>query len=277
MTNTGKLFRMRRLSSANDGRHLFVPLDHSVSDGPVVPHDRWHDLLQDLVAGGADALIVHKGRARLVPPAILKSCALVVHLSAGTAHAADTNAKVLVGEAEDALRLGADAVSVHVNIGSDTEERQLCDLGAVATACEAWGLPLIAMIYPRGPRIIDPRDPALLAHVVNIAADLGADLVKTSVTLPVRRMAEVVANSPIPVLAAGGPIDGSDLIDYATELMAAGCAGLAVGRKVFTSANPASLVARLAAVVHGQHGGVPDSPAQQAEFSRIHSMTTGAL
>lgn len=280
MTNTGKLFRLRRLSSANDGRHLFVPLDHSVSDGPVAPHDRWHDLLRNLVAGGADALIVHKGRARLVPPAILASCALVVHLSAGTAHAADTNAKVLVGMAEDALRLGADAVSVHVNIGSDTEARQLADLGAVATACEAWGLPLIAMIYPRGPRIIDPKDPALLAHVVNIAADLGADLVKTSVTLPVRRMAEVVANSPIPVLAAGGPIDGSDLIAYATELMEAGCAGLAVGRKVFTSSNPASLVARLAAVVHGPHAAVPDSAAHQAahqtDLSRIPTMTTGA-
>ncbi|MEO6086207.1 MAG: 2-amino-3,7-dideoxy-D-threo-hept-6-ulosonate synthase [Umezawaea sp.] len=282
MTNTGKLFRMRRLSSANDGRHLFVPLDHSVSDGPVVPYDRWHDLLRNLVEGGADALIVHKGRARLVPPSILASCALVVHLSAGTAHAADTNSKVLVGEAEDALRVGADAVSVHVNIGSDTEERQLADLGAVATACEAWGLPLIAMIYPRGPRIADPHDPALLAHVVNIAADLGADLVKTSVTLPVRRMAEVIANSPIPVLAAGGPVhradptDGSDLIAYATELMAAGCAGLAVGRKVFTSPNPASLVARLAAVVHGQHATVPDSPAHQADLSRFPTMTTGA-
>ncbi|PRY38837.1 2-amino-3,7-dideoxy-D-threo-hept-6-ulosonate synthase [Umezawaea tangerina] len=269
MANTGKLFRMRRLSSANDGRHLFVPLDHSVSDGPVVPNDRWHDLLRDLVAGGADAIIVHKGRARTVPPDVLATCALVVHLSAGTSHAADTNAKVLVGEAEDALRLGADAVSVHVNIGSDTEERQLADLGAVATACDAWGLPLIAMAYPRGPRITDPHDPALLAHVVNIAADLGADIVKTSVTLPVHRMAEVVASSPVPVLVAGGPTDGSDVVAHATQVMAAGCAGLAVGRKVFTSSNPASLVARLAAVVH--------APGPRADFPPLPTMTTGAV
>ena len=76
MTNTGKLFRMRRLSSANDGKHLFVPLDHSVSDGPVVPYDRWHDLLRNLVEGGADALARIGVRLRslyrssdLVPPA----------------------------------------------------------------------------------------------------------------------------------------------------------------------------------------------------------------
>ncbi|PIM65810.1 fructose-bisphosphate aldolase, partial [Streptomyces sp. JV178] len=118
-------------------------------------------------------------------------------------------------------RLGADAVSVHVNIGSDTEGQQLADLGAVARSCDTWGIPLISMIYPRGPRIENPRDPALLAHLVNVAADLGADMVKTSVTLPLDRMAEVVAHSPIPVLAAGGPPDGSDLIEYGAAVMAA--------------------------------------------------------
>lgn len=241
---------MRRLSGAGDGRYLFVPLDHSVSDGPLVPQARWNGLLRSLVDGGADAIVVHKGRARTVTPAVLRHCALMVHLSAGTIHAADTDAKVLVGDVEEAVRLGADAVSVHVNLGSDTEHRQLGDLGAVAAACDAWNMPLLAMIYPRGPRIADPYDPKLLAHAVNIAADLGADLVKTSVTLPPERMAEVVDSCPIPVLAAGGPPNGSDLIDYGTSLMLAGCRGLAVGRRIFSSPSPASLVARLAAVVH---------------------------
>lgn len=254
MLKTGKPLRLRRLSLAGDDRHLFVPLDHSVSDGPVVPAGQWDNLLRALVAGGADGIIVHKGRARALAPDILGSCALVVHLSASTACSADVDAKVLVGDVEEALRLGADAVSVHVNIGSDTEGRQLADLGAVARSCDAWGMPLIAMIYPRGPRIENPRDPALLAHLVNVAADLGADMVKTSVALPLDRMAEVVAHSPIPVLAAGGPPDGSDLIEYGTAVMAAGCQGLAVGRRIFSAPSPASLVSRLAAVVHGRGG-----------------------
>jgi 2-amino-4,5-dihydroxy-6-oxo-7-(phosphooxy)heptanoate synthase len=250
MSNVGKAFRMRRLSLPGDGRYLFVPLDHSVSDGPVAPQHRWTDLVRGLVTGGADAIVVHKGRARTIAPDVLAGCALIVHLSAGTAHAADVHAKTLVGEVADALRLGADAVSVHVNIGSDTENRQLRDLGAVASACDAWNIPLLAMIYPRGPRITDPRDPALLAHVVNIAADVGADLVKTSVPLPIERMAEVVASAPVPVLAAGGSSDGGDLRVFAATLMAAGCHGLAVGRRVFSSANPAKVVADLAGVVH---------------------------
>ncbi|MBZ3902945.1 class I fructose-bisphosphate aldolase family protein [Streptomyces griseiscabiei] len=253
MLKTGKPLRWRRLSPAGDDRHLLIPLDHSVSDGPVAPPGQWDDLLRELVAGGADGIIVHKGRARTLAPDILGNCALVVHLSASTACSADVDAKVLVGDVEEAVALGADAVSVHVNIGSDTEGRQLADLGAVARSCDTWGMPLIAMVYPRGPRIDNPHDPALLAHIVNVAADLGADMVKTTVALPLDRMAEVVAHSPIPVLAAGGPPDGSDLIEYGTAVMAAGCRGLAVGRRVFSSPSPAALVSRLAAVVHG-HG-----------------------
>jgi 2-amino-4,5-dihydroxy-6-oxo-7-(phosphooxy)heptanoate synthase len=248
-----KALRLRRLSRPRDDRYLFVPLDHSVSDGPVVPRDRWHDLITAVVVGGADAIIVHKGRVRTIDPNLLAGCALIVHLSAGTAHAADTNAKVLVGEVEEALRLGADAVSVHVNIGSDTEERQLVDFGVVANACDAWNVPLVAMIYPRGPRIADPSDPKLLAHVVNIAVDLGADIVKTNLALPAERMAEVTASCPIPVLAAGGPATAGSLVDHARAAMAMGCAGLAVGRRVFTAPSPMSLVAELASVVHVDH------------------------
>ncbi|WP_327730278.1 class I fructose-bisphosphate aldolase family protein [Streptomyces sp. NBC_00487] len=272
MLKTGKPLRWRRLSLAGDDRHLLIPLDHSVSDGPVAPPGRWEDLLKALVAGGADGIIVHKGRARTLAPDLLRNCALVVHLSASTACSADVDAKVLVGDVEEAVTLGADAVSVHVNIGSDTEGRQLADLGAVARSCDTWGMPLIAMVYPRGPRIENPHDPVLLAHIVNVAADLGADMVKTSVALPLDRMAEVVAHSPIPVLAAGGPPDGSDLIEYGTAVMAAGCRGLAVGRRIFSSPSPASLVSRLAAVVHG-HGddGIPNdmSMATDTHYSTI--------
>jgi 2-amino-4,5-dihydroxy-6-oxo-7-(phosphooxy)heptanoate synthase len=256
IVDSGKQFRLRRLSGSGDGRYLFVPLDHSVSDGPVVPQGRWNGLIRSVVDGGADAIVVHKGRTRTIPPDILRQCALVVHLSAGTAHAADTDAKVLVGGVEEAVRRGADAVSVHVNLGSDTEHRQLTDLGTVAASCDFWNMPLLAMIYPRGPRIADSRDPALLAHAVNIAADLGADLVKTTVPLPLDRMAEVVDNCPIPVLAAGGPPDSSDVIGYATSVMLSGCRGLAVGRWVFSSPAPGALVSRLAAVVHADSSGV---------------------
>ncbi|WP_340682997.1 2-amino-3,7-dideoxy-D-threo-hept-6-ulosonate synthase [Amycolatopsis coloradensis] len=248
---TGKSLRMARLSRRADNRYLFVPLDHSISDGPIGTAAAFNRLIEDISDGGGDAIVVHKGRARMVDPASLGDCSLVVHLSASTTHASDRDAKVLVGGVDEAVRLGADAVSVHVNIGSETEAAQLADLGAVASACTNWGMPLLAMIYPRGPRISDPGDPELLAHVVGIAADLGADIVKTVLASPAERMAQVVLSSPIPVVVAGGAAAEGGLAEFATSALAAGCRGVAVGRRVFESPDPRHAVRELAAAIHG--------------------------
>jgi 2-amino-4,5-dihydroxy-6-oxo-7-(phosphonooxy)heptanoate synthase len=221
-----------------------------VADGPIAAEHRFHQLVREVAEGGADAVVVHKGRARNLDSALLRNTALIVHLNASTGLASDANAKVMVGTVEDALRLGADAVSVQVNVGSNTESDQLADLGAVAGACDRWGMPLVAMAYPRGPRISDPHDPALLAHVVNIAADLGADLVKTTWANPLEALADVVASSHVPVVVAGGPAGRGDLACYAEDVMAAGCAGLAVGRRVFSDPDPYQTVRRLASIVH---------------------------
>jgi 2-amino-4,5-dihydroxy-6-oxo-7-(phosphonooxy)heptanoate synthase len=248
---TGKALRLARLSRPNDGKFLIVPLDHSVADGPIADVESFSDLVDHIVTGGADAIVLHKGRARMIRPEALTGCGLIVHLSASTPHALDANAKVLVGEVDEAVRLGADAVSVHVNLGSDTEAVQLGDLGVVAAACERWGVPLMAMIYPRGPRITDPNLPELVSHAANIAADLGADVVKTVMAAPAERMAEVVASSPLPIVVAGG--GGTDsLTGFATRVMKSGCHGMAVGRRVFHSPAPRRTVRELAAVVHDQ-------------------------
>ena len=84
LTAGGKSFRLRRLSRPGDGRYLFVPLDHSVPDGPVTGSDGWAGLIRAIVTGSADAIVVHKGRVRTLTPELLGPCALIVHLSAGT-------------------------------------------------------------------------------------------------------------------------------------------------------------------------------------------------
>ncbi|WP_431039037.1 2-amino-3,7-dideoxy-D-threo-hept-6-ulosonate synthase [Streptomyces sp. P6-2-1] len=267
MPLTGKAVRLTRLSRPGDGRFLFVPLDHSVSDGPVVSAAGFGELVRSIADGGADGIVVHKGRARMIAPQVLAHCSLVVHLSASTAHGPDTNAKVLVGDVEEAVRLGADAVSVHVNIGSDTEGGQLADLGAVASACERFGMPLMAMIYPRGPRVSDPADPALVSHVVNIAADLGVDIVKTVLAAPPERMAEVIASSPLPVVVAGGGQAEQELFEFAVSAVDAGCAGLAVGRRVFTHPAPEKAVRELVSIIHRRALGT--GPAQQTEMAGV--------
>jgi 2-amino-4,5-dihydroxy-6-oxo-7-(phosphonooxy)heptanoate synthase len=241
--------RLRRLH--HGGERLFVvPLDHSVTDGPVVRDARLDDLIGQVAANGADAVVLHKGAVRHVDPRWFAAMSLIVHLSAGTTRAADPDAKYLVAGVAEALRLGADGVSVHVNLGSEREDRQIADLAAVAEACQRWSVPLLAMVYPRGPRIAVPADPELIAHATVLAADLGADLVKTVYPGSAAAMAEVVRRCPIPVLVAGGAIDGTDLLAQLDDALHGGAAGVAVGRHVFRAADPGAIVRKISGLVH---------------------------
>ncbi|MCE7080571.1 2-amino-3,7-dideoxy-D-threo-hept-6-ulosonate synthase [Streptomyces sp. ST2-7A] len=249
-----RALRLSRLHHHHPERLLVVPLDHSLSDGPVVPRGSTIDrLCGRLAEGGADAVVVHKGSLRHIHPARLADMSLIVHLNASTAHAPDPDAKYMVTGVEDALRWGADAVSVHVNMGSSDERRQLADLGRVADLCDRWNLPLLAMMYPRGPRITDPRDADLVAHAVTLAADLGADMVKAPCAHTPAEMLDVTAACPIPLLCAGGPPRDSEaeVADFVRGALLGGAAGIAMGRNIFRAPDPRAMTARVAGLVHG--------------------------
>lgn len=251
-TSHGKQLRMRRLFGHGGNRLFAVPLDHSLADGPIATRDGLSRLVESLSDGGADCVVMHKGRARSLAPGILRGLALIVHLSGSTGHATDPNAKVLVGSVEEAVGLGAEAVSVHINIGSATEAAQLADLGKIAAACDRWGMPLLAMMYARGANIADPSGPRTLAHLAGIAADLGADMVKMVYAGSVGAMREVVESSPLPVLVAGGSGHArvEEISGFVDEVVASGAAGLAMGRSVFRAADPGRVAAVVASRLH---------------------------
>ncbi|EME20395.1 2-amino-3,7-dideoxy-D-threo-hept-6-ulosonate synthase [Rhodococcus triatomae] len=252
--SSGKSLRLSRISDHATGRTFIVPMDHSVTVGPLGDADHAEVTVRTLADAGADAVILHRGRARHVDPAAFASMGLIVHLSAGTTRSMDTNAKVLVTGVEDALRIGADAVSIHVNIGSPTERDQLADFGAVSRECEQLGMPLLAMMYARGPLRADlPSDARELAHLAAIATDLGADVVKLDYCGDPAEMRRVVESCPIPICVAGGPsADAGDdrAVALGAEILGSGVAGLSFGRNVFEARDPFAVASALARLVH---------------------------
>jgi len=248
----GRRLRLRRLYRHGDDHLFVVPLDHSINGGPLTMTMPTGRLVGVLAAGGVDAVVLHKGTARHIDPGQFAGVALIVHLSASTVHAADPDAKYLVASVEEALRYGADAVSTHVNLGSRSEQRQIADTAAVAEACDRWNVPLLAMIYPRGPEIGDPTDPELVAHAVTLGVDLGADIVKTVRTESDVDMKNIVTASPVPVVVAGGPrmSDQDAVLSYVSGVLGTGAAGIAMGRNVFQAPDPGAIATRVSRVVH---------------------------
>jgi predicted phospho-2-dehydro-3-deoxyheptonate aldolase len=266
IVESGKRLRFDRLMHRagvhrQTGGLFLVPLDHSMAQGPLASNDGLAGIIESVSRNGADGVIVHKGRVRFLE-SLGSDLSLVVHLSASTSRGPDADHKVLVSDVEQALRCGADAVSVHVNLGSNTEAAQLADLGRMASESTLWGMPLIAMVYPRGPRIDDGTHPELVAHAASLAADLGADIVKTPFTGDIESMSDVVRSCPIPVITAGGEKASSEeqLYDQIEDVMRAGAAGVAVGRNVFEAHDVGDVTRRISRIVHrGVHGiaGVP--------------------
>lgn len=243
--------RLQRITRHRPDRLFVLPLDHPVTIGPVT-HGRLDPLLADLAGTNIDAIVLHKGSLRHVSPQRFRDAALILHLSASTVLGPDPDAKRMVATVDEAVRLGADGVSVHVNLGSAGEADQLEDLAAVARACERWSMPLLAMVYPRGPHIADPHDPRLIAHAVTVAADLGADIVKTLAPADPAELAAITAACPIPLLVAGGPYDSDEgaMLGRVHDALRWGAAGVAMGRGVFESPDPAAIASKVADLVH---------------------------
>jgi fructose-bisphosphate aldolase, class I len=249
----GKRIRLQRIINRNTGRTIIVPMDHGVTVGPIHGLIDMATTVDRVALGGANAILMHKGLVECGHRSGGKDIGLIVHLSASTVLAPDSNAKTLVCTVEEAVRLGADAVSIHVNIGANTESEMLYNMGQVSRACRDWGMPLLAMMYTRGAKIKNEYDVTVVKHAARVGAELGADVVKVNYTGSVESFRQVVEGCPVPVVIAGGEKMESDeeILDMVKGAINAGGAGVSIGRNVFQHDDPADIVKRISEIVHG--------------------------
>jgi fructose-bisphosphate aldolase / 2-amino-3,7-dideoxy-D-threo-hept-6-ulosonate synthase len=245
---SGKTRRLRRIMR-NDSKTFIIAMDHGVTLGPVRGLEDMQATVDYVISGGADAVLFHKGIAKHVDT---KGAGMIIHVSASTKLGGKPNLKVGVCTVEEAVKLGADAVSAHINIGSLEEDRMLEFLGNLSQQCDSFGMPLLAMMYPRGPNIKNENEFDTVAHAARIGAELGADVVKTVYTGDRDSFRKVVQSCPVPVVVAGGPKMTTDMevLELGENSMKAGAAGLSFGRNVFQHNNPQSISKALAAIVH---------------------------
>ncbi len=243
---------MERIFNRNTGNAIIIPMDHGVGAGPISGLTNLQEAVNRVAEGGANAVLGHMGLSKHGHRGYGHDVGLIIHLSASTSLALDPNHKVLVTTVEEAIKVGADAVSVHINIGAEDEFEMLQGLGYVAGKCDEWGIPLLAMMYPRGKKVRSEYDVDVVKHAARIGAELGADIVKTNYTGNPETFKEVVNGCPVPVIIAGGPKMGSEkeLLEMIEGSLEAGGRGVAIGRNVFQAEDPTGLVRRISKIVH---------------------------
>lgn len=248
----GKKIRLERIINRHTGRTVIAPMDHGVSDGPMKGIIDIDKTVESISQGGADAILMHKGIVEQGHRGYGKDIGLIVHLSASTSLAPNPNNKVIVTSVEKAIQLGADAVSVHVNLGSETESEMLQELGEISETCSYWGIPLLAMMYPRGQKVENEHDVELVKHASRVGSELGVDIVKTNYTGDPDSFKEVVEGALVPVVIAGGPKVDTDeeLLQMVKDSIEVGGAGVAFGRNLFQAENPGKITRAISEVVH---------------------------
>ncbi len=258
----GKTRRLSRIINTNTGKTVVVPIDDSLIFGPFGGLSDLSSKVEQIANGQPDAVLAFPGVYRNFS-GLLKAVSGIVNLTASTVRSVHTR-KILVGNVATSVALDVDGVAVHVNVSSAYEAEMLQNLGRVSAECEVFGMPLLAIMYPRKEvhgedynyddiKESNPDEFAnIVSHCVRIGADLGADVIKTRFTGTSKSFERVVtACFPIPVVIAGGPLlDPKDMLENAYAAIQAGAAGVSFGRNVFHRSDSKAFILALREIVH---------------------------
>ncbi len=247
----GKQVRLNRLTNAKSGKFVAITVDHAIARGVLPGIVNMKDTIAKVAAGKPDAMTMHKGIAENLfwpyagkIPLILKATSFAPY---------HRNYDTPVADVEEALRFGADAISIGVIVGEEGQAAQLTHLAKISKEAQAAGMPLVSHIYPRGSAIKDQKDPDAVAYAVRAAAELGVDIIKTNWNGSAAKFHKaVLAASPARVVIAGGSA-GETIEAYLQmtyEGMEAGIFGVTFGRFVWEDTNPARAIAAVKAIIH---------------------------
>ncbi len=252
MTELGKRIRIERIFNRKSKKTIIVPMDHGLSDGTIKGLENMAAMVDKVAKGGANAVLEHSGMVAYGHRQSEIDIGLIIHLSGATSLAPDPDRKVIVCSVERAIKMGADACSIHINIGANEEPEMLEDAQKIVESCREWGIPLLAMMYPRGKKISNENNPEVVNIATRVGAELGADIVKTNYTGDIDSFRYIVKGVPTPVVIAGGPKTDTveDLLQMVYDSIQAGGAGVAFGRNVFQAQDPTKMVMALAKIIH---------------------------
>lgn len=235
--------RMHRLLR-EDGRILIVAMDHTgFMDATVEGLARYGDTCESVVPAGADAFLSPIGSIVRFGDAIGPAAAIA---------SVETAPPFLEVAVARALEVGADAVkSMVYPFSGDESVHQAQRLAADASRV---GLPFVAEPIPGGFAAVDMHTPEKIAAGARIAAETGADIIKTLYPGDPEAMRRVCEYAMVPVVILGGSKKGSvrELYQQVYDaVVLGGAAGVAIGNNIWRDPDPAGITRGLAAIIHG--------------------------
>lgn len=252
----GKEVRLKHLIPGKDGKFFGLTVDHAIARGVIPGLDSVKDSLARMIAGRPNAVTMHKGIAENCFLPYAGSVALSIKLTTfGVYHPGED---VQVTEVEEAIAMGADAVSIGCIVGGDNQPQQLAMMGRIVREAHRFGMPVICHIYPRGNKIPagEEHDTANVIYAARTAAEIGADIIKTTYTGSRESFSKVVEAVPTRVAIAGDTNCHSarEFFQMTRDVIDSGAVGVTYGRFVFQYPHITPLVKTLSCIIHNDYG-----------------------
>ncbi len=260
--NPGKEIRMTRLFNLKSKRMVLVTMDHGICINPIKEIGDPVKVVRGVVEGGADAILLTPGIAKLAYQELLGKASLMVRIDGtATSIGPDLTNDELICSVESALSSGADAVATFGVIGVPREAQLSHKIGQVSEECERLGMPQMVEVIPKDiltHQFADraerrwPSDPEVVKYSARVAAELGADIVKGYYTGDPATFREVIEYCPVPYVVLSGPAsnDMEVFLRFVREAMDCGARGVSVGRNVWTYKDPTALTRAICRIVH---------------------------
>ncbi len=257
--------RLNRLFAA-DGKCFDVAVDHGFfgESSFLAGIEEMETAIATLVDAAPDAIQLSPGQAPLLQrlPGPRKP-ALVLRTDVANVYGAEQPRRLFSQVVDDAVGRAVllDAACVVVNLlllPGEPELLHRCvrNVSTLRAACDPVGMPLMVepLVFAPGEHGYGADgDPEKIVPLVRQAVELGADVIKCDPTDELAEFARVLQTAgPRPVLVrGGGKAPEGELLRRTAELMRLGAAGIVYGRNVIQHEDPAGIVRRLMAVVHG--------------------------
>ncbi|MGA2618843.1 MAG: hypothetical protein ABSF26_14620 [Thermoguttaceae bacterium] len=249
--NVGKQVRMNRIFAHPSGHLCSVAVDHFINYGYEMPEGLRHfrQTLAEVVAARPDAVTIHKGLAAAVWAAHAGRVPLILQSSLGRP---GEPACEQIAQPEDAVRLGADGFAVAAFVRGAGEAAHLRRVADCVRQAVAFEMPVICHIYPRDKASNISFAPDDIAWAVRCAVEVGVDVVKTPFCGDVAAHAQIVADCPLPLVAAGGPKADSlpAALEMIRQVMQSGALGATIGRNIWGFDQIRAAVHAFKAVIH---------------------------
>ncbi|MEC4676784.1 MAG: 3-hydroxy-5-phosphonooxypentane-2,4-dione thiolase [Nitrospirota bacterium] len=226
-----------------DGRTVMLAVDHGYFLGPTTGLVDAKKTIKPLLPY-ADALMPTRGILRTSVDTATDT-PIVLRVSGGNSILGELSDEGLTVAMDDAVRLNVSAVAISIYVGAPNQKETLLNLAKLIDEGERYGIPVLA-VTAVGKDMV--RDSRYLSLCCRMAAEIGAHIVKTYYC---EGFEKLVKSCPVPLVMAGGKkLPELDALELTYNAIKRGAAGVDMGRNIFQSDNPASMIQAVNAVVH---------------------------